>query len=80
MPWSSPLAHPVPVRNATKILRTLHDARAYVLANKETGGRNSWQHCAKLLLAAAESGKRSDIAAATKQLELALLLEGKLKL
>jgi hypothetical protein len=77
--WSALLSRPVPVKDG-KLIRTLNDARQLALANKATGGRTSWQSAAGLMLTAAETGAAIDIEAATKQLELALLLEGRLKL
>jgi len=79
--WSVELARPVPVRDGTE-LRTLRDACTMVLDGVPEAKqlRPEWQHAAKLLMAAAESGKSDDVEAATKQIELALLLNGLLLL
>ena len=57
-------------------LDTLHEARAYIIALPEGQQlRNAWQKAAELLMVAATS--RESIAAATKQIVLALFIEGK---
>ena len=59
-------------------LRTLNDARAYMLDHlpEEAKARHSWQKAAELLLAAAEGV--DDVGAATGQVELAIFLQAKL--
>ena len=57
-------------------LRTLADARSYVLDLK--GGREKreyWQHTVTLLMEAADSGNVDQV---TRQLELALMMDGAL--
>ncbi len=77
MPWSRKLAHPV--RQAEpRTLNTLTDARPYMLSLKHGRERREyWQHAAKLLLEAAEGGS---VEVATKQIMLALLIDGTLDL
>jgi hypothetical protein len=54
-------------------LRTVLDARSYMLGlSKDRQMRSQWQRAAKLLL------ERADVAAVSRQIELALLYEGKL--
>lgn len=56
------------------MLTTLSDARAYMLALPSyRSSRIAWQKAAQLLLAAADGG---DIAAASLQLERAMLMDG----
>jgi hypothetical protein len=50
-------------------LRTLADARAYILKRKPGTTDRAWQHAMNLMIEAAEEG---DAEAVTKQLELAL--------
>lgn len=74
--WNARLAHPVRLREGGELV-TLSDARAYAVALPEPYQRRSaWQGVAhKLMEAAAGIGT---IAAATSQLELALLMENRL--
>lgn len=56
-------------------LDTLHEARAYIIGLPESHQlRNAWQKAAELLMAAAEN--RDGIPAVSKQIELALFVEG----
>jgi hypothetical protein len=74
--WIRALAHPVPYTKPKRgELRTLADARAYALKRDPATSDRAWQHAMKLMLEAAEGG---DIEAVTKQLELALLIDGAL--
>jgi hypothetical protein len=82
MGWSTPLAREVIPRSTRKPtkpgkpLRTLADARAYVLCLPiDISARQAWQQLSKLLLEASEHG---DTTAATEQLHLALFLENRL--
>jgi hypothetical protein len=61
-------------------LRTLNDARMFMLDNlpEEDQARASWQKAAELLLAAADG--LDDVGAATGQVELALFLQARWKL
>jgi hypothetical protein len=74
--WSSKLTRPVPIRDGP-ILRTLNDARAYMLDHlpEEDHDRSSWHRAAELLLAGAEGS--ADIEAATQALERALFVQAK---
>jgi hypothetical protein len=76
--WSAKLpARSVPVLGGPT-LKTLSDVRRFMLAMPEGDQlRRSWQHAAALLLAAADTGDDTDIAAATRQVELALFLQAK---
>ena len=78
--WSASLTRPVSRKIGTKVrtVRTLAEAARLALDNKTTGQRQSWQHAAKLLMDAAASGEPADIEAATRQRELAMLLDGSL--
>ena len=62
------------------LLRTLKQAAELTMNNKETGGRSSWQSAAQKLMTAAESGSKAEIEGATKQIELALLMENRLRM
>ena len=63
------------LRDGTR-LDTLHEARAYIIALPEGHQlRNAWQKAAELLMFAAAN--RDGIADASKQIELALFIEGK---
>jgi hypothetical protein len=72
--WSAPLARPVGVNGGPE-LRTLADARAYVLTLPELDPR--WQSVARKLLIACQDGQ---VEAVTRQLEFALFVAGKLVL
>ena len=75
--WSTPLPRSIQVKDGPA-LRTLNDARAYMLDHlpEEAKARHSWQKAAELLLAAAEGV--DDVGAATGQVELAIFLQAKL--
>ena len=79
--WSAKLARPLPLHDGIK-LRTLTDARTMILERipADKLRRNEWQCAARLLMKAAESGNRRDVEAATNQVELALFLNGQLRL
>jgi hypothetical protein len=73
--WSRRLARPVGVRAGPE-LRTLADARAYILSLRDGEQKeNRWQHATKLLLEACETG---DVGPVTKQVEYALMVSMKL--
>lgn len=72
MSWVTPLARPLKPRDHAE-LRTLDDARAYMLELPEgIAARQAWQQAAALLLAAAEDPAKAAIADATRQVELAM--------
>jgi hypothetical protein len=74
-PWRAPLTRAILLRDGTR-LDTLHGARAYIIALPEGHQlQNAWQKAAELLMVAATN--REGIAAATKQIELALFIHGK---
>jgi len=76
MSWQRSLARPVPFKKPGRgELRTLADARAYAIKRDPGTTDRAWQHAMKLMLEAADSG---DAEAATKQLELAVLIDGAL--
>ena len=76
--WQCSLARRVPYTKPKRgELRTLADARAYALKRDPGTTDQAWQHAMKLMMEAAEGG---DIDAVTKQLELALLIDGALDL
>ena len=72
--WSAPLTRSIEVKDGPT-LRTLNDARAYMLDHlpEDAQARHSWQKAAELLLAAADG--LDDVGAATGQVELALFLQ-----
>ena len=75
--WFAPLTRSIQVKDGPA-LRTLNDARAYMLDHlpEEAKARHSWQKAAELLLAAAEGV--DDVGAATGQVELAIFLQARL--
>jgi hypothetical protein len=72
--WSARLTRSIQVKDGPT-LRTLNDAREYMLDHLPEGdqARASWQKAAELLLAAADG--LDDVGAATGQVELALFLQ-----
>jgi hypothetical protein len=75
--WTHKLTEPIEDTEG-KVLNTLADARAYLLAQPNwRQNRTNWQHLGGLLLEAAKSG---DTAAATEQIETALFVDARLKL
>ena len=75
--WSRKLSETVGTKGGKKVTK-LSDARAFILAlPAAVQRRNQWQHAAKLTIEAAAD---ADVEAATDQLKLALLLDGKLDL
>ncbi len=71
---SRKLTRPIPTEDGGT-LRTVLDARTYMLAlSKDRERRAQWQRAAELLLAGA------DVAALSKQVELALFYDAKLDL
>ena len=78
MDWEKRLPRTVATREGNSV-STLAQAARLALDNTKTGKTNAWQSTAQKLMSAAESGKQVDIEEATKQLELALLLDGRLK-
>ena len=76
--WSAPLARPVVVKDGPT-LRTLNDVRAFMLSLPEAIQlQQSWQKATELLLAASDHAGVSE--ALTRQIQLALFIEGKLVL
>lgn len=69
---SKKLTRPLPTKDGG-VLRTVKDARTYMLGlSKDRELRQQWQHACELLLAEA------DIAALSRQIELALFYDAKL--
>jgi hypothetical protein len=69
---SRKLSRPLPTKDGGTLLTVL-DARAYMLRLSKDRERNArWQRAAQLLLA------KADVGAVSRQLELALLHDGKL--
>ena len=67
-------AKAIPSRaQAELVSRQTRDARDFVLAQQE---KSEWQNAAGRLMAAAESGDRDDLEAATLTLENALFVDG----
>jgi hypothetical protein len=75
MPWDKKLSRPLVLKNGDR-LETLSDVRSLFLERFATVTHNSaLAYAGELLLKAAETGKRSDITAATDQIELVLRRE-----
>ena len=74
--WSSKLTRPVAIKDGP-ILRTLNDARAFMIDRlpPEDQDRDSWRVTVELVLAAVEG--TAEMEAATQQLERALFLQAK---
>ena len=72
--WSATLARPIVLRDGTK-LDTLAGAFILEELSQADQARNAWQKAAELLLSTAE--EKGDIAVVTKQIELALFMQGK---
>jgi hypothetical protein len=71
---SQKLTRPIPTKDGGT-LRTVLDARTYMLAlSEDREHRSQWQRAAELLLAEA------DVAALSRQIELALFYDAKLVL
>jgi hypothetical protein len=69
---SKKLTRPLPTKDGGT-LRTVLDARSYMLRLTKDRERSArWQRAAQLLL------ERADVAAVSRQIELALLYDGKL--
>jgi hypothetical protein len=79
--WSVKLTKPLPTRDGL-VLRSLDDARSYILALPGAlQHREHWQNAASLLMdAAGGGGNPHAVQAATKQVELALFLDARLLL
>lgn len=74
--WSLKLSRPLKPRDGAPI-RTLADARSYVLAmDRWRQDKQAWEMATELMIEAAAGGS---IAAATDQIETALFLEAKLE-
>jgi hypothetical protein len=64
--------YPLPTKDGG-VLRTIGDAHAYIMAlPKKRGLRAHWQHACRLLL------QQASAAALTRQIHLALFMDGKL--
>ena len=75
--WNRPLSYPLTLQDGDTI-ETLHQA-AWLMTERLPPARQAkpaWQHAAALLMVAHKSGKKSDIADATAQLQRALTAEG----
>lgn len=78
MNWNRPLAHPVGyIKPKPGMLNTLADARAYTVKRNPGITDFAWLHAIRLMLQAAKDG---EVEAVTKQLILALILDGALDL
>ena len=75
MPWDKKLSRPLMLKNGER-LETLSDVRSLFLERFATVTHNAaLAYAGELLLKAAETGKRTDIVAATDQIELVLRRE-----
>ena len=73
MPWSTRLSRPIALRSG-RTLRTLRDAGDLLTGDafRTVTASAPLAHAAELLMQAAESGDRADIAEATDQIEIVL--------
>lgn len=72
--WKTPLAYEVKPRDHPA-LRTLADARRlFFKRGDEANLRPGWQRAIALVMTAADTGKRSDVKAATDQLRKAMVV------
>ena len=76
MNWRRRLSRPLKDKHGRE-LRTLHDARAYVIELGGIAERTHWRRAGELML---EAAKGRGIKACTAQIELALFLDGRLYL
>jgi|SoiMethySBSTD1v2_1073268.scaffolds.fasta_scaffold1344993_1 hypothetical protein len=67
------LTRPVPTKDRG-ILRTVADARDYILALPDDRESHYWEHTAKMIL------DQADVADVSRRVELALFYDGKLDL
>jgi hypothetical protein len=75
MPWDKKLSRPLMLKNGER-LETLSDVRSLFLERFATVTHNAaLAYAGELLLKAAETRKRTDIVAATDQIELVLRRE-----
>jgi hypothetical protein len=75
MPWNKKLSRPLMLKNGER-LETLSDVRSLFLERFATVTHSAaLAYAGELLLTAAETGKRTDIVAATDQIELVLRRE-----
>jgi hypothetical protein len=76
--WRAELSHPIVLRDG-RVFETPHDASYVILGFSDAvQRRQAWQHAALLLIEAAERG--GSFKEATRQVVLALTLDGLLKL
>jgi hypothetical protein len=73
--WSRRLPHSITPLDGERMVE-LQDVVQYMLGIGDRVGRRAWQHCAKLLLEAAE--RNGSVEAVRRQVMLALMLDGKL--
>lgn len=79
MSWTNALAYTItPKSGPVRQLKTLEDARSALINDLPADWKKSphWMQAGLLVVAAGESGKVSDIAAATEALVKALDIEG----
>jgi hypothetical protein len=75
--WEASLAHVVTIMRGPT-LKTLAEARAYVLKLPKAKQSSHWDMAIRCLLQAAETGSADGIRAATRAIELAFLYQGQL--
>ena len=75
--WEASLAHVVTIMRGPT-LKTLAEARAYILKLPKEQQSSHWDMAIRCLLQAAETGSADDIKAATRAIELAFLYQGQL--
>jgi len=80
--WGALLARRINVRDFPEQLITLADARTLIVEHvpAENQRRKEWRSAGLKLMAAAQDGRPDLIEAATRQMELALLLDGRLRM
>ena len=76
MSWSKKLPGPIKLRDGRE-LATLSDARSLILdLTKSRRARPTWLYATELILRAAETGKRADLAEARRQIARAASADG----
>ena len=75
--WEASLVHVVIIMRGPT-LKTLAEARAYILKLPKAKQSSHWDIAIRCLLQAAETGSADDIKAATRAIELAFLYQGQL--
>jgi hypothetical protein len=75
--WEASLSHVVAIMRGPT-LKTLAEARAYILKLPKTKQSSHWVMAIRCLLQVAETGSTDDIKVATRAIELSFLYQGQL--